>query len=211
MSRCEVTVVGAGVIGLTSAITLAEAGHEVRVVSGEQPGATTSAVAGALWGPWMVQPRERVLPWAERTLAILTDLAEHPGSGVRVGSGVEISSEVHDPPDWAEYQPDRTSVAAGDLPPGYIAGTRFSAPLIDMPVHLAYLVARLESAGGAVEIRHLTALQEAGGEVVVNCTGLGSRALVPDPELYPVRGHHIMVPNPGSPTSLKPTPATQPT
>ena len=33
--------------------------------------------------------------------------------------------------------------------------------------------------------------------VVVNCTGLGARELVPDPTLEPVRGQHVVVENPG--------------
>ena len=78
MSGQEVVVIGAGVIGLTSAVQLAEAGHRVSVVAAEPPRATTSAVAGALWGPWLVEPRERVLPWAAHTLTVLRELAGQP-------------------------------------------------------------------------------------------------------------------------------------
>ena len=52
----EVTVVGAGVVGLTTALVLQESGHRVRVVAAERPEQTTSAAAGAVWYPFSVGP-----------------------------------------------------------------------------------------------------------------------------------------------------------
>jgi D-amino-acid oxidase len=196
----RVVVVGAGVIGLTTAVQLAEAGHRVDVVAAEPPQATTSAVAGALWGPWLVEPRERVLPWAARGLKVLRELADHPNSGVRVATGMEISRQSYDPPDWANLLPDRTPCASEDLPPGYSHGVRYSAPLVDMPVHLDYLLARLHAAGGTLTIQRLTSLEQAGTDsqtTIVNCSGSGARQLVPDLDLFPVRGYHVVTTNPG--------------
>ena len=64
----RVTVVGGGVIGLTSALGLARAGHTVRCVRDEPVGDTTSAVAGGLWFPYHVEPRDRVLAWGRVAL-----------------------------------------------------------------------------------------------------------------------------------------------
>ena len=50
----DVLVVGAGVSGLTTAVCLAEAGHGVEIRADRLPPDTTSAVAGALWGPHLV-------------------------------------------------------------------------------------------------------------------------------------------------------------
>lgn len=199
MSR-HVVVVGAGVIGLTSAVRLAEAGHRVNVVSAEQPQATTSAVAGALWGPWLVEPRERVLPWAAQTLKVLRELADHTESGVRMATGIEVSRVSYGPPDWAGLQPDRTPCGSDDLPPGYSHGVRYSAPLVDMPLHLDYLLTRLRAAGGTLTIRRLTSLGQASADpraVIVNCSGIGARQLVPDVEVFPIRGYHVVATNPG--------------
>lgn len=63
----EVTVVGAGVVGLTTALVLREAGHRVRLVSAERPERTTSAAAGAVWYPFEVGPPDRVNQWARVT------------------------------------------------------------------------------------------------------------------------------------------------
>jgi len=45
----RVVVVGAGVVGLTCAVRLAEAGHEAHVLARDLPPETTSAVAAGLW------------------------------------------------------------------------------------------------------------------------------------------------------------------
>lgn len=53
-----------------------------------------------------------------------------------------------------------------------------------MPTYLAYLLRRLDAARGT-------------GPVIVNCTGLGAKELVPDHDLRPLRGQHVVVTNPG--------------
>ena len=50
------TVVGAGVVGLTCAVRLLEAGHQVDVLARDLPLETTSAVAAALWYPYRALP-----------------------------------------------------------------------------------------------------------------------------------------------------------
>ena len=49
--RPEVIVLGAGVMGLTTAVCLAEQGLQVQIRTREAPSATTSAVASAMIGP----------------------------------------------------------------------------------------------------------------------------------------------------------------
>lgn len=102
----DVVVLGAGVIGLTTAITLAETGRRVLVRTAEPPKATTSATAGALWGPWLAEPHDRVLVWARDTLDTLTALADQPDTGVRMASGKDVSHSQHQPPEWFALLPD---------------------------------------------------------------------------------------------------------
>jgi D-amino-acid oxidase len=68
-----------------------------------------------------------------------------------------------------------------------------------MPVYLAYLQRRLADAGTVVEIRRVTSLAEPAAQapVVVNCTGIGARHVVPDRDLMPLRGQLVVVENPG--------------
>jgi D-amino-acid oxidase len=195
----DVVVVGAGVSGLTSAVCLAEAGLGVQVWAGEGPGATTSASAGALWGPYLVGPVGRVRVWSTYTLEVLRRLVEVEGTGVRVASGIEASRAPARTPRWAQRLDGYRRCGQGDLPAGFSAGWRFTAPLVDMTRYLPYLQARLASAGAGVQVRHVRSLAEAAAvaRVVVNCAGSGARALVPDPGLTAVRGQLVVVRNPG--------------
>ncbi|MGH2960725.1 MAG: FAD-dependent oxidoreductase [Solirubrobacterales bacterium] len=192
----EAVVIGAGVIGLTTAIRLADAGFSVRVHAAAPPEETTSRIAGAMWGSTFAGPADKVTAWAEESLAVFRELAADPGSGVVIGSGVLASSTGEAPP--PQLFPG-VEVRPCDPPEGFAAAFRVALPVIDMPRHLHHLVNRLRTAGVELELRELESLSEAADEapVVVNCAGMGARKLVPDPDLRPVRGQHVVVENPG--------------
>jgi D-amino-acid oxidase len=60
-----------------------------------------------------------------------------------------------------------------------------------MPLYLGWLHACVEEAGGTVTRLAMAHLPE--GPMVVNCSGLGSRALAGDPSVTPVRGQVVVV------------------
>ncbi|MEU1489389.1 FAD-dependent oxidoreductase [Streptomyces sp. NPDC005776] len=193
----RVVVVGAGVAGLTTAVVLAEAGVSVDVIAEQVPGATSLA-AGAMWGPYLVEPKDKVDRWGQRSLELFRELAQDKATGVRLTSGIEASRTAEAPPDWATTLPGFRPCKSTELPDGFTAGYRFTVPMIDMPPYLDYLLRRLRAAGGTVEQRRLTSLSDVGpAPVIVNCAGLGARDLVLDSELRPIRGQHVVVTNPG--------------
>ena len=182
----EVLVVGAGVIGLTAAIRLREAGVEADVVARDPPQATTSAVAAALWYPYRAFPRERVAAWSARGFQVLSELAHDPAAGVRMRWGTELVGGDAEDPWWRAAVPTFERTAAG---------YRFEAPVADMSIHLPWLVRRLAALGGTVAIAALGGLDEAleRTPVVVNCAGLGARELAADATLSAVRGQVVYV------------------
>jgi D-amino-acid oxidase len=193
----HVTVIGAGVSGLTTAVVLAEAGLRVRVIAEEIPG-RTSLAAGAMWGPYLVEPKHKVEQWSRYSLDVFRKLATDPATGVRLSSGIEASRHADAPPGWATTLPGFQPCKPDALPPGFTAGYRFEVPLIDMPVYLDYLRGRLLSAGATLTQTTVTDLDDPDlGPTVVNCTGLGARHLANDTDLHPIRGQHVVVTNPG--------------
>ncbi|MGW2741544.1 FAD-dependent oxidoreductase [Streptomyces sp. NPDC001450] len=195
-------VVGSGVAGLTTAVVLAESGRRVRVWAREPAERTTSAVAGALWWPYRIEPEPLVGAWALDSLGVYEELADRPEeTGVRLVEGVHRGTRLDELGTWAGRVPGLRPVAGG---------LAARLPLIDMPVHLAWLRERFakasearwgsprtRSGGGTVEVREVTDLAAVPARVVVNCTGLGARSLVPDPAVRPVRGQLVVVENPG--------------
>jgi len=198
-------VVGAGVSGLTTATCLAEAGLRAVIQAATPPEQTTSSVAGAIWGPHLVEDSPRATQWRRDTLSVLRELAAEPGTGVRVVAGVQADRgappPLEPPPAWLTELGPVTPCLRGSLPDGFTSGWRYAAPLAHMPTYLGYLRARFEKAGGRVETATVTSLAAAardrGARAVVNCTGAGARDLVPDPEVTPFRGQVLVAANPG--------------
>ncbi len=198
MARADVIVVGCGVIGLTAALRMREAGLDVRIVTAALPLETTSGVAAALWYPYRAYPEDRVLSWGSETFEVFEELSRVSGSGVRMREGVELWREPVPDPWWTSAVPDVRRCTKDELPPGYSDGHIFVAPVIEMPIYLRYLLDRFVGAGGNVEHRCVSSLEEAGdGHVIVNCAGLGARELVGDPSMEPIRGQIVRVRNPG--------------
>ena len=186
----RVIVVGAGVVGLSCAVRLLESGHQVSVVARDLPLETTSAVAGGLWYPHRAYPFERVTGWSATTYAELARLAEDESHGVDLREGTELLRADAPPPWWAEAVPRLG--AAPSVPPGYAAARTFVAPVVDMPVYLRRLQARIEELGGTVTRMALAALPDQ-ADVVVNAAGLGARLLGEDGSVLPVRGQVVVL------------------
>jgi D-amino-acid oxidase len=190
----DVSVVGAGVVGLTCAHALERAGQRVRVVAAATGLATTSSVAGAIWLPYRCGPADRATLGAAATRVWLAELAERdPAAGVDLLTCYELADD-DELPWWAGAAGTVERVAAPVTGLGARWAWRFVAPRVDPPVHLAWLAARLAA---PIERRVVHDLAAEPGDIVVNCTGLGARALCGDRELVPLLGQ-VLVAHPGA-------------
>jgi D-amino-acid oxidase len=194
----RITVVGAGVSGLTCAVSLLRAGAEVRVVTAGGPLGTVSAVAGAMIGPAFGSGDERSLTWERRSDAIFRELAQDPLTGVRLARGRLLGAPELGPglpPGIADVPGYLDELAPSRLPHGFVSGFGAELPLADMPRYLAWLVRRLTELGGTIEQRVVTDLAtvDPDADYVVNCAGLGAALLTGDDTLVPVWGQHVVV------------------
>jgi D-amino-acid oxidase len=197
MAAVDAVVVGAGVVGLTTAITLAEAGLTTRIVAAAPPSRVTSAAAGAIWGPVRCGPPQRCYEWARTGLDVLGALTDEPAAGVHQLSGRELSATGAAPPGWLDLLPGTRLLEAGELPGGYTSGWAYTAPSVNMPAYLEYLLGWFTDLGGTVEYETVASLAGLDAPVVANCTGIGARTLVPDDAVVPVRGQVVVAENPG--------------
>ena len=188
----DVTVVGAGVIGLSTALALEEHGHTVRIVAAAVREHITSWVAGAVWFPYRCGPAHRVTSWSARTRIWLEDLARtEPDAGVDVLTGYEITPD-DSPPWWKDACEIKWVPAPVRGQPGCWT---FVAPRCEPALFLPWLERQLTA---TIERRTVTDLDAEAGDIVINCTGLGARQLCGDRALVGVQGqilvtapHHV--------------------
>lgn len=186
----RVIVVGAGVVGLSCAVRLLEAGHRVDVVARDLPLETTSAVAAAICYPYRAAPQDRVAAWTARSYAAFEELTAEPEAGVSMLEGTEVLRTAEPDPWWAGVVPSLRRETA--LPDGYVDGWAFTTAVVEMPVYLAWLGRRVLELGGTLTRLNLRELP-GGADAVVNCSGLGARLLGADTSVQPVSGQVVYV------------------
>ena len=202
----DVAVLGSGVMGLTTARLLQDAGARVTIYTREVARHTTSNIAGGQWAPYSVYDDELVdetfltrFEWAAR-------IAHHAYANL-VGAGYGVS--------WIEqYMPRSDRGYRGARPPGRSLPLRrpslpgqhpFSAPHVYRNVTLriepGILLRRLEQdfrlAGGRLEIRTFNDLDDVLSleePVVFNCLGLGAGEVFGDDGLMPAKGQLVLLP-----------------
>lgn len=231
----RVCVIGAGVSGMSSAIRCAEEGHQVTVVAKEEGSQTTSSVAAAFWYPFwtgLVPDHswyKRV--WAARTYRIFETLLGTPSTGISEVRLFEYFSEEMSDADvqdvikkmwWRKHRClpgiQFTYLQSAEFAQNRLrnlhfkAGISFRTFVITMSDYLAYLKNRSDQLGVHFEIATVTdvsALLQS-SDMVVNCTGLGARTLVPDDidkktgvhSLSPVEGVVVRLPAVGGVNSI---------
>ena len=190
-----VTVLGCGVLGLTSAVRILERGYRVQIVARELPPATTSDVAAAIWHPFKASPPEKVAEWARASYRAYRQLASVPGTGVRFVDMDHVFAKPEPEPWWVRSEYRFRRLPPDQLPNGYVDGFRVEVPLIETPLFMPYLMRRFLELGGTVLEKSIDRIDTfcGPGRPVVNCTGLGAGKLVNDPETFPIRGQVVKV------------------
>jgi len=205
----QAAVIGCGVIGLSTARRLQDHGFTVTIYARELPPNTTSNLSGALWAPTaVVDARYQDGPFAQQTLApaareshrwFRSMLGDH--YGVRRLPFYTLGNNPQGELSWV-FRLTPELYGAQRLPRGehafggYAGVWRMHTLLIEPDRYLRAVMNDFRIAGGRIVVRdfntaaELLALQE---PVIVNCTGLGARALFGDEELVPVRGQTVLL------------------
>jgi D-amino-acid oxidase len=178
-------------------VVLAEGGFDVTLFARDVY-KTASAVAGAIWYPYHVEPRVKVERWGLTTYHELAALVADRSSGVSMVEFQIVSRHMRRRfPRWSREMKRRYLDPAECDP--YPYGFSIEVPLIETPLYLPWLRRRLRRAGGSVVRRTVGGLEELTGDfsAVVNCAGLGARKLCDDKLLRSGRGIVVKTDNPG--------------
>jgi glycine/D-amino acid oxidase-like deaminating enzyme len=201
-----VAVIGSGVVGLSTARLVQEAGFPVTVCAAALPPDTTSNVAGGQFHPayafaesavtaeFMAQ-FARALDYSWRRFQIMVG----EDYGVRwLPTYVETDSP--EAKAIATFPPINRMLTAAENPFPWSGTLRYDTMYIETGRYLRQMIRDVQIAGGRFEIRKfatpadIAALPEA---LVFNCTGLGSRELFNDQDVRPARGQlAILEPQP---------------
>lgn len=198
----RVIVVGNGVVGLSIASQLAEAGFPVDIVARERPKNTVSAVAAAFWTPFHVEGARP--SWARRTLDMFHQIesTEADEAGVHRVDGVEYFETAANYDSWMNetWWRDIPSVnfkllPSVEVPKGFARGVGFTVPVVHMPRYLTWLERRVRELGVQIRCETVEDLNELSSccSLVVNATGLGARTLVNDPLVYALLGQVVCI------------------
>ncbi|OWK59010.1 D-aspartate oxidase isoform X3 [Lonchura striata] len=206
MASPKVAVVGAGVIGLSTALCITETcpSCSVTVLSDQFSPNTTSDVAAGMLIPhtYPDTPIHRQKQWFKETFTYLfaiSNSAEASEAGIHLVSGWQIfkSTPKEELPFWSDIVLGFRPMSETELQkfPQHRFGQAFTTLKCDCPPYLLWLEKRLKATGTQMYTRKVADLWELHSEydIVVNCTGIGAQQLVGDKQLFPVRGQVLKV------------------
>jgi glycine/D-amino acid oxidase-like deaminating enzyme len=207
-NRTDIAVLGAGVIGLTTALVLQRAGAQVSIHAEAFPPDTTSNIAAASWYPTTLYRRTMVgesfygvLDHASRrAFRRFQHLANNPRYGVYWIRHHNLRNAA---PTVQDHFPGGEGIFVGlrrnqegHGPFGFTHWDAYYTLMIDPDIFLPALIDDFIAAGGKLvqqsfaSVKDIEALKQ---RTIVNCTGLGARMLFNDTALIPARGQLSML------------------
>lgn len=208
----DAAVVGCGVIGLTTARILQDRGFTVTIYARDLPPDTTSNIAGAMWGPVsIVDNNQRTATFddqyvqASRYAFKYFQTLAGPRYGVWWRERYNLETNAPGAPTGinallTDVLPSRVIIPPGDHHFGSHYVVRSLTMHIEPSVFLPEVLLDFRSGGGRVVVRDLgdmEAVRELPHPVIVNCTGMGARALCGDSDMVPIKGQlTVLAPQP---------------
>jgi D-amino-acid oxidase len=203
-----VAVIGAGIMGLTTARLVQQAGFPVTIYAAALPPDTTSSVAAGQISPFGHFRDDAVTPeWRSQFLTAMDyswrrfQLLAGDDYGVRwLPTYVEGAGSPDPANPLHRYSPGSRALNPGEHPFPLGDVSIYNTMYVETGRFLRRLTSDIQGMGGRIEVRRFASASDISGlpeRLVFNCTGLGSRELFGDAELIPVRGQlAVLMPQP---------------
>lgn len=217
-----VVVVGAGVVGLTTALELKKSNvtYDITVVGTFLPGDIlifyTSPFAGANWHSFASHDDKYLQELDTVGYHKLMQLAENPKSGIWKKPNAlfftpealrEVNGDVSKLSSWYDKLANSRVLPQSELLPGTVYGTEFDGIVLSVPVYLSFLTQQCLELGIHIrrvpQITHIDNARKlhstaSSAKLVINCAGLGASKIggITDKKRnFPVRGQVMVVRN----------------
>ena len=201
-----VAVLGSGVMGLSTARLVQEAGFSVTIHTAALPPDTTSNIAGGQFDPFAMFEDGRVTPEFKAQFLRALDYSWRRFQ-IMVGEdyGIRwlptyIESDSPQAQLLATFPPINRMLRPAEHPFPWANVLRYDTLYVETGRYLRQMMRDVEIAGGKFAVRKFATRADIGAlpeTLVFNCTGLGSRNLFGDTDLHPARGQlAILEPQP---------------
>ena len=202
----EVAVLGAGVMGLSTARLVQEAGFSVTIYTAALPPETTSNIAGGQFHPFGHFREEAVTPeWREQFRRAVDyswrrfQILVGDEYGIRwlptYSEGTEPEARL-----IPNFPPVNRILSRAEHPFPIDNLIRYDTMYVEVGKYLRQMIRDVRLGGGDIRILRLgsrEALTSLPQRLIFNCTGLGSRELFGDQGLRPARGQlAVLLPQP---------------
>lgn len=201
-----VAVIGCGVMGLSTARLVQEAGFAVTIYAAALPPDTTSNIAGGQFHPFAVFHEGEVTPGFMTQFTSALDYSWRRFQ-IMVGDdyGIRwlptyVESDSPEAKLLETFPPIDRMLTPSEHPFPWQSTLRYDTMYIETGRYLRQMIRDVEIAGAKIFVRKFQAPRDIATlseTLVFNCTGLGSRDLFSDQDLHPARGQlAILEPQP---------------
>ena len=204
----EAAVMGSGIMGLTTARLLQDAGWAVTIYTRDPSRHSVSNVGAGQWAPTSVFEEGVASKAFEAQYQFASRIAHHAyqnlvgaNYGVSFIENYYIGDEPREENYYLREMPELFTSVADLEPDEHPFPTRYVKRTVTMLIEPAMFLRRVRNdffiAGGKIvarDFRNLDDVLSLEESTIFNCTGLGAKALFDDQEMQPAKGQLVLIP-----------------